>query len=384
MKLNIYILLGVSFSIGPILDYALLGWIDLGYKYVTVPIVQLFINLIFLMILRNSIIINNIILGIIISILIFMISSAYKSPDAQAIVMIINTILIINIFSMRNMNDLLEFFKGLLVSFFLISFVAQSYKIYNSGLSALEVRSGLSIYGSSYFVCIALLSLSIMEISISKIKDLYKFKTTIALFCLLHSLLFISRSGLFVSLMLLFFYIYVGTKYKKEKYIMYVFIPFVIGIVYYFSPLFLSRLSEDNNFSIINIVTDFIIIQSSEGQRLFEWMLAAEIIANNFLFGVGIGNYIHYGSYSNAHNFFLNSLAEFGLIFGGVFLLLFNVYPLIKNIKSKGFIYIFLITILFINTSGVSVFQYNYFSTNIIFILFLILLWKTNEKNIIY
>lgn len=113
---------------------------------------------------------------------------------------------------------------------------------------------------------------------------------------------------------------------------------------------------QDKNNVIDNTTTE------SSKVRLLIWQTSAEIIKDNFLFGVGTGDVKDVlmskykekgltGAYKenlNAHNQFLQTFIALGL--PGILLLLASfVFPFILAIKTRNYIYLAFLIIVFIN-----------------------------------
>ncbi len=118
----------------------------------------------------------------------------------------------------------------------------------------------------------------------------------------------------------------------------------VLGLISVIAIVFLLTISQ----SVLNrFLSSFDFNEGSNTERLKSWDQGAEMFANNFLFGVGIGNYslevnptIEYRSPVYAHNLYLDIGAEMGIFALIVWTLLisitiFQLYKASKNSNNE-------------------------------------------------
>ncbi|MCK5466410.1 O-antigen ligase family protein [Candidatus Parcubacteria bacterium] len=120
----------------------------------------------------------------------------------------------------------------------------------------------------------------------------------------------------------------------------------ILGLISTIAIIFLLTTGQ----SVVNrFLSSFDFNEGSNSERLKNWNQGSEIFANNFLFGVGIGNYsleinptIEYRSPVYAHNLYLDIGAEMGIFALVVWLLLisitiFQLYKTNKNSDDEFF-----------------------------------------------
>ena len=145
--------------------------------------------------------------------------------------------------------------------------------------------------------------------------------------------------------------------------------------------MFLIRFGIVENIQAAEVVVGLVELQLQEGQRIYEWQNSIEIIGMHPVVGTGIGYYLAFGDFSNAHNFVFNTLAESGLILGVIYLVFFNVLPLVAYAKNSLFVVLFGFYIFFANLSGVAIIQTHSLITYIHLILLILLVRNTFYEN---
>ncbi|MCX7955531.1 MAG: O-antigen ligase family protein, partial [Patescibacteria group bacterium] len=140
-------------------------------------------------------------------------------------------------------------------------------------------------------------------------------------------------SFLIINILFIFLKIFENQKQKKEKIICYPCFFSKIFIYFFTSLIFFKAITDP-----LTLKKRVELIKNS-----------FDIILNNFIFGVGMGNYLlaqsqyalKYPLFFNqpVHNLFLLFFAEFGLILGGLIIILF--FNKIKNLIKKN-VFIFL------------------------------------------
>ena len=210
------------------------------------------------------------------------------------------------------------------------------------------------------------------------------------LFILFEGIIIISLNSRASILALIIVLIYWGVKYRRN-----VSVKKLLAFVSLSSLLFLILIPEKLKFfTALNPMRALFSIGKEE--RLKIWSIASEAFKNNFLFGVGNGNwFIEYPRYTpeqlllsnqnnfvvgHAHNLFVETGVELGFV--GIVLLstlfILFVANLIKN-KRFDIILVAIVYLLISSFYGVSYIHMSYFPSQTI-IAFL-LLWLTYEKS---
>lgn len=374
---------GASIALAPGLEFFLFGFFDDTHRQATVPIVHGILGTIALITAfarpisgdRLSIIVFCV---VIVNLLVTALVWTEISFSLQLVhIPLFSLLLLIN--SKRSQQS---FLLAFIVAFFMASFLLQVNKIFSSGKTLFEVRAGLNIYGSGFFVGLAMLVASIIQKNEKTVTGAVLILSTL---CVFHSALFISRSGLVLSLL---FWVYCLINYQSSSVtskafgIMFLLVP--IGLISFLvSEFVLIRFEVENFISIAQYLQDTVELQLQQGQRLAEWIISLRVIQDGPLFGTGIGYYVAVGGYSNAHNFALNTLAESGLLLGSAYLFVFNLLPIIRHWGNVAFCTIFSFYIVFINMSGIALIQTHQMVTFIHFFLLLLLLGHSKNENIV-
>lgn len=236
-------------------------------------------------------------------------------------------------------NDLIMLLHRLLLTYITISVLVYLQRGLNYNWNFLRLRGGFNIWGGSPLLGTILL-FRIVNLIRGKFDD-YKYLDW--LFVIL-SLAYISRSGIFLSL------IYVVSRIKIRKLYLLI-LPLVFwrimsgGLLYDLGQLIRMRMGGD-----------------LLGERSLLWIQIPKILLGSPL-GVGYAGFQSYSEYSSAHNLTLNILLEFGLIFGFIFIIYicYLVVLAISNIVvNKKLLMIYLIAFFIIaHTSGFKVLQTN-------------------------
>lgn len=232
----------------------------------------------------------------------------------------------------------------------------------SGGVSVLENHAGrfLRVYGGfthpnvfGGFIVIAIIFLLILFFTNH---NLNKSKRIVYFFILgfLMQILFLtfSRSAflaLFICLVLLFIFQILNKNYKNISMIFFfIFIICVINI-FIFKDLIYSRATQTDRLELKSISERAVLNNESR-----------VLIKNNWILGVGLGNYIPYvynnthlkqniWDYQPVHNVYLLVLSELGIL-GLICYLSIFIYALISRIKQKRYLFILpIIVILIIN-----------------------------------
>lgn len=232
----------------------------------------------------------------------------------------------------------------------------------SGGTSVLENYAGrfLRIYGGfthpnvfGGFIVLAIIFLLILFFTNCNCNK----KKRIVFFLILGFLLEIlfltfSRSAfLALSICLLFLFIFqILNKNYKNIFMVFVFI-FIIFVtnIFIFKDLVYSRVLQTDRLELKSISERIVLNDQSQ-----------EILKNNWILGIGLGNYIPYvynnidlkqniWDYQPVHNVYLLVLSELG-IFGLICYLSVFIYALINSIKQKNYLFILpILAILIIN-----------------------------------
>ena len=237
-------------------------------------------------------------------------------------------------------NDLTILLYRLLLTYIAISVLVYLQRGLNYNWNFLRLRGGFNIWGGSPLLGTILL-FRIVNLIRGKFDD-YKYLDW--LFVIL-SLAYISRSGIFLSL------IYVISRIKIRKLYLLI-LPLVFwrikleGLLYDLGQLILMRMGSGDLL----------------GERSLLWIQIPKILLGSPL-GVGYAGFQSYSEYSSAHNLTLNILLEFGLIFGLIFIvyICYLMVLAVSNILvNKKLLMIYLIAFFILaHTSGFKVLQTN-------------------------
>jgi O-antigen ligase len=374
---------GASIALAPGLEFFLFGFFDDTYRQVTLPIVHGILGTIALIFaFARPISIDRLSTIVFCVVIVNLLVTALVWTEISFSLQLVHIPLFSILLLIKSKPSQQSFLLAFIIAFFIVSLLLQMNKIFSSGKTIFEVRAGLNIYGSGYFVGLAMLVASIIQKNEKTVTGAVLILSTL---CVFHSALFISRSGLVLSLL---FWVYCLINHQSRsatsKAFGIIFLLAPIGLTLFLvNEFLLIRFEVENFVSIAQYLQDIVELQLQQGQRLAEWVISLRIIQDSPLFGTGIGYYIAVGDYSNAHNFTLNTLAESGLLLGSAYLLVFNLLPIIRHWRNMAFCTIFFIYIIFINISGIALIQTHQMVTFIHFLLLLLLLGHSKDENII-
>lgn len=380
----LYFFLGALFTLCPIIEYVFFGFVKGPNKDFTFPLITLLNGFTLFLCLFFKLSLSLFFIMAYIAWVAFVFIGSFTDALTISVVTILNAILLFSAAGFKDKKQLYPFLWGLVAMFFCISVLLQLHKIYQSGLSFEQVRSGLNIYGSGFFVNVALIAASIMSV------DKYtqaKYQYLILSMCLIHSLLFLNRSGvIFIGLAFLVLIVVINENSIRKR-LKGLLIVSVVGVFLGLATEVFSALGSRFGFAEFDSVNGYlqymIQLQFQEGQRLHEWSVALKLLSEHPVLGLGYGKYIQFGNYSNAHNLILNTLCEAGIILGGIILISLLAIPIILGFNNPRFVVIFLTFILYSNVSGVALSQTHLLQTNVIvYLLFILLVRVTRENSI--
>lgn len=221
------------------------------------------------------------------------------------------------VFQDQDRTQTVEMIKRFAVVIFVLSISIWMVRLGWKGGDLIAARSGQGIYSANALFNLLLLGFVCYVLASDRRRD---WIWLLAL--LMISLIFISRSAIVIAavLLLLWSLIYLGR--KKEV------LPTLAGIVaaiagvFAFAgellDVFITRFGLfGKNIELISALERLYAIQVAS-QRGIIWERAIDLIEKYPLFGIGLGEFVNYGSRSSAHNILLNNLAELGLLFGSV------------------------------------------------------------------
>lgn len=230
--------------------------------------------------------------------------------------------------AIKNLNYFIMVFVAVVVAVWAV-------RLASKGGNLIAARSGANIYGANAVVNILYIGF-ICNIVYTK----YRRDVLWLVALLFISLIFISRTGIVLSLAICGVWSIIYFKdHKKIIGWMYT-IAGILGIVFFIAiedavEMVLGRFGfVGDGATLIEIATRLYQIQV-DMQRGLIWANALELIERYPLFGAGIGEFKYYGAFTSAHNLILNNWAEFGLILG-TFLNLLFIYPFFLLLKIKN------------------------------------------------
>ncbi len=284
--------------------------------------------------------------------------------------------------SKNNIKKVFLFFKNVIIITLSVLLMYHFIR-YNKGLGEFT-HFGFRDLSISYFYFSVFIIFSILIIDYFKPKY-YKFQILILLFFLL---LISNRAAI---LFILFYYIFWKKGYKFLLNIRVVFILVLLGLFLFSTDNLLIRKMKvfyrttDLNMETIRTKNSISITHNTLEHRIYIWKLASSLIKENFLFGIGTGDFQKelnklYHQYNfkaaklknyNTHNQYLEEFLKFGLI-GGLFFI-GMIWYLLKISRRKP---LFFLTVLLIAWG--SIFESYWFRHHgILFISFFIpLLYK--------
>lgn len=216
-----------------------------------------------------------------------------------------------------------------IVSLMLLSIVIMILRLKMYDFDFIRARSGANIYGANAVVNLSLLYLSYRFLVVEPSRRDFVY-LGLAIFL---SFLFISKTGILISLMLLFayFFCFIVRDFKgffKGMAIMALLCAGFLAVMNSTSlgEAVLFRFGFENiaEHGLFFAVEAMLKVQQ-EQQRGVLWQQAISLIVDYPATGVGLGRYSEFGHHTSAHNLFLNNWAEYGLIFGFVLNLIFIV-----------------------------------------------------------
>ena len=201
-------------------------------------------------------------------------------------------------------------------------------RLISKGGNVFATRAGSNIYGANAIVNIFLVGFVCQITSIKFRNDIF---WLIGL--LFVSLIFISRTGIVVSLLVCFVWSFLYFKQNKKLVLWLYAFSIILAVL---SFVFIDGLLDvvftrfglvGDGASILEIADRMYRIQV-DLQRGVIWKDALNLIESYPLFGAGIGEFKNFGFFTSAHNILLNNWAEFGILLGTVLNLIF-ISPLV-------------------------------------------------------
>ena len=274
--------------------------------------------------------------------LIFLIIPIISSPKtwlygASYFLHILLAFSVLNKYKDRDVTGLLY---RLLLTYISISVIVYLQRGLDYNWSFLRLRGGFNIWGGS-----PLLGAIVLFRIVSIIKGKFDAYKHLDWLFIVLSLAYISRSGIFISIL----YVIGSIKLRRAYMLL---LPLFLwrimsgGLLYELLQLILMRIGSDDML----------------GERSLLWRQVLEILIDEPL-GVGYGGFQSYSDYSSAHNLTLNILLEFGLIFGLAFIvyIFYSFVLVISNCFPKRKLLFLYILAFFIigHTSGFKLVQTN-------------------------
>ncbi|MDX4058870.1 hypothetical protein Q6A77_09355, partial [Aliarcobacter skirrowii] len=280
----------------------------------------------------------------------------------------------------KNTYEYYNALKYFFISLFLVTIFIMLFRLQMYNFDFIRARSGANIYGANAVINILILIYSI-HLMLHYRKNDYFF--ILAIFIV--SLLFISKTGILISLLLLLF------KLFKDSKIINIVIIFICIFISFYYLLFFTSLGENIllrfSFNLIEENGLFSTLEhhyeiQKELQRGVLWSDAINLISENPLFGLGLGTFNFFSHQTGAHNIVLDNYAEFGILFGTFvnILFLYPFYVLYKYGKEENrwhSLFVYMLFYLQCNTAGQKILQTTgYISSFLIFCLFFFLTIK--------
>lgn len=180
------------------------------------------------------------------------------------------------------------------------------------------------VYGNIHNIIpfiIGILCWTVAKIAILKEKRDKNLFFTISFILFLFIALVVARGAFFYIIVYMSFIL---LTYKKYKILSFVFISSIVFFIFNSNILlyFYNSISGIFKFTDVSVSFRFLAIQKG-----------IELLQENFLFGIGIGNYFIYDPvFTSPHSFFLHISVENGIL--GIFFFLFITYISLKNWKN--------------------------------------------------
>ncbi|RXK17230.1 O-antigen ligase [Macrococcus sp. DPC7161] len=260
----------------------------------------------------------------------------YNAEKVSNLIIIITICMIFPIFIFENDNDIFQFFNTLLVGSILISIISLL------NIDSVVDTGRLSFNEGNPIWLARAISLGFIWICLK-----YKYKLVklpiflLVSFMLLTSILLTgSKAPLFaciIAMIVIFFnemkYILINKKNLTASFILILLsIPSIYLVLLYLPETIKNR---------------FQIEKIKDESRIELYNLSFRLIKENFD-GIGIGMFHNYSYFYYPHNILLESFVEFGILFGGVLILILFISILVLFIKRKQSKAKFIFFILFI------------------------------------
>lgn len=289
----------------------------------------------------------------------------FLTEDYKLSYLIVFTLAFLLVSSSKSLENLYEKLKVFTLSYSLISIAIYFVRLVTYSFNLIRTRGGSNIYGSNELTGLLLILMiySVIGKSYRKIDFLIFFGLYVC-----FGILFIRRVTLVTAalIFLVMLLTYLKPKFKKIR-LRNLVIPFFFILALYeiilkfdFVESITFRFASMSNFSLSSF-NDF--ASQTSYLRTLLWNDGMESFYDNFLFGIGAGNFKNISFHSTAHSLWINNLSEFGILIGGIlniFLIipLFSIITKQRNFRLKFLALVCYIAFLFLsNISGVNLFQ---------------------------
>lgn len=309
----------------------------------TYPILQILFLLIIICMPSDKLRINSVILIVffVFLLIISILNSLTITSDFRHIYYYLLLILCVFFVVFTKNKSLYTSIKMLMYGYLLACFIIYLVRINTYGFNPFILRSGINIFGGYSLIVFYLLYLLIefyygmYVVKKSSLEVFITLKKHISLIFFL-SLVYMNR---FFLVILLFPFIVVIFQHLVYSKLYLKLFPIIIIIIFYYifqdSILFLS----ENLFVRFDpILQGNFDIETLSSDRNELWIMTLQYISNDFS-GSGIGNFdsVFNLGYKSPHNYYLNNLFEFGIVFGIILNLITFIYifDALKFLKAK-------------------------------------------------
>ncbi len=334
---SVLVPLSLLYPVLPLLEYymgGVIGYLEIqtaaGARIANVPFLQL-------MVLSLGVIIMSKQLRLDLMMWFFwlvLIVSLANYPGLQSFSVLITVSLAFFLFAaFQSSDNPIQLLRNVVYSFVILSLAIFTVRLVQKGFNYNAARGGANIYGGNP-VILAIFVLAVIERSLGNKKN--------ALWCLVFAVVvavvFVNRLAMVIS-------VFAVIAYGDPRRLLFIIPLMIVGVLYFIPPALMELIA--NRFSSVSTIDlgnlqSLLAIEGPLGERPKIWLDAFLIGRENWVLGVGLGNYSTQNNFgvSSAHNFLLNTVAELGFVGGGVVLLflLWRTLVLVKLSQSGVFV----------------------------------------------